>query len=48
MTAPDSSSQNGVAERMNWTIVELGRTMLRARNLSLYLWDLMVIYAAYV
>jgi len=33
---------------MNWTIVELGRTMLRARNIPLYLWDFAVIYAAYV
>ena len=48
MTAPDSSSQNGVAKWMNQTIVELGRTMLRARNIPLYLWDFAVIYAAYV
>ena len=48
MTAPDSSSQNGLAERMNWTIVELGCTMLRAQNIPLYLWDFAVIYAAYV
>ena len=48
MTAPDSSSQNRVTERMNQTIVELERTMLRAQNLPLCLWDLAVIYAAYV
>ena len=47
-TAPESSAQNGVAERMNRTLVELARTMLKARNLPFYLWDLAVVHAAYL
>jgi hypothetical protein len=47
-TAPESSSQNGVAERMNRTLVELARTMLKARDLPFFLWDLAVLHAAYL
>ncbi len=34
-----SPSKNGVAERMNRTLVELARTMLTASKLSEYLWE---------
>ena len=33
MTAPYSPSQNGVAERMNRTLVELGHAMLKGQDL---------------
>ena len=32
-TAPYSQSQNGVAERMNRTLVELGRAMIKGQDL---------------
>jgi len=48
MTAPYSPSQNGVAERMNRTLVELARAMLKGQNLPEFLWDNAVEYAAYV
>ena len=48
MTAPYSPSQNGVAERMNRTLVELSRTMLRAQDLPEFLWEYALLYAVYV
>jgi hypothetical protein len=48
MTAPYSPSQNGVAERMNRTLVELARAMLTARKLPEFLWDAAVAHAAYL
>jgi transposase InsO family protein len=48
MTAPYSPSQNGVAERMNRTLVELARTMLRAQRLLEFLWKLATAHAAYL
>jgi Integrase core domain len=47
-TAPYSPSQNGVAERMNRTLVELSRAMLIANNLPEFLWEYAVLHAAYL
>ncbi len=38
-TAPYSSSQNGVAERYNQTLLDLARAMLLAKKLPDILWD---------
>ena len=48
MTAPYSPSQNGVAERMNRTLVELVRTMLRVQRLPEFLWEPATAHAAYL
>ena len=48
LTAPYSSAQNGVAERLNRTIVERARTMLIAANLPFSLWPEAVNYAFYL
>ncbi len=48
ITAPYSPSQNGVAERMNHTLVELARAMLTASKLPEFLWETAVAHAAYV
>jgi hypothetical protein len=48
MTAPYSPSQNGVAERMNRTLVELARAMLTDSKLLEFLWEPAVAYATYV
>ena len=48
VTAPYSPSQNGVAERMNRTLVELARTMLTAAQLPEFLWEPAVAHAAYL
>ena len=48
MTAPYSPSQNGIAERMNRTLVELVRTILTASNLPEFLWELAVAHVAYM
>ena len=48
MTAPYSPSQNGVAERMNRTLVELSRAMLRAQDLPEFLWEYALLNAVYV
>ena len=37
VTAPYSPSQNGIAERMNRTLVELGRAMLKGQDLPEFL-----------
>jgi len=47
-TAPYSPEQNGVAEQMNCTLVELLHAMLIACNLPSFLWPEAVTYAAYV
>src|SRR6266850_1948745 len=47
-TAPYSPSQNGVAERMNQTLVELARAMLTAADLPEFLWEPAVEHAAYI
>ena len=46
MTAPYSPSQNGVAERMNQTIVEPARAMLR--GLPEFLWEYAVNHSSYL
>ena len=48
MTAPYSSSQNGVAERMNRTLVELARAMIIDSKLPEFLWEPAVAHAVYV
>ncbi len=47
-TAPYSPAQNGAAERLNRTLIELTRAMLIARNLPTFLWEYAVMHAAYV
>ena len=47
-TAPYSPSQNGVAERMNRTLVELARSMTSAAKLPEFLWEPAVAHAAYL
>jgi Reverse transcriptase (RNA-dependent DNA polymerase)/gag-polypeptide of LTR copia-type/Integrase core domain/GAG-pre-integrase domain len=46
MTAPYSPSQNGVAERMNRTLVEIARAMIR--GLPEFLWEYAVSHASYL
>lgn len=46
--APYSPSQNGIAEQMNRTIVELARAMLNAQQLPQFLWEYAVAHAAYL
>ena len=46
VTAPYSPSQNGVAERMNWTLVEISRAMLR--GLPEFLWEYAVNHSSYL
>lgn len=48
LTAPYSSAQNGVAERLNRTIVERARTMIIASGLSWHMWPEAVNYAFYL
>jgi transposase InsO family protein len=48
LTAPYSPSQNGVAERMNRTLVELRRAMLTAQDLLEFLWEYAILHAAYL
>ena len=43
-----SPSQNGVAKRFNWTLLELARAMLISSNLPTFLWDEAVVHAAYL
>jgi transposase InsO family protein len=47
-TAPYSSSQNGIAKRMNCTLADLARAMRIAANLPVFLWEYAVAHAAYV
>ena len=46
MTAPYSPSQNGVAERMNRTLVEIARAMIR--GLPEFLWEYAIAHASYL
>jgi len=48
LTAPYSPSQNGVAERMNRTLVELARAILMDSKLPEFLWEPAVAHAAYL
>ena len=47
-TAPYSSSQNGVAERLNRTLVERARAMIIDSNSPKFLWEDAVAYACYL
>jgi hypothetical protein len=47
-TAPYSPSQNGVAERYNRTLLEIGRAMMFRKGLPTYLWVEAVKHAAYL
>lgn len=47
-TAPYSPSQNGVAERLNRTLIELARAMMDARKVPEFLWDSAVLHATYI
>ncbi len=46
-STPYRPQQNGVAERVNRTLVEMGRSMLHAQNLKKSLWAEAVVNAAY-
>ena len=46
LTALYSPSQNGAAERLNQTLVELARAMMAAQNLPKYLWEYAIEHAA--
>jgi hypothetical protein len=48
MTAPYSPSQNSVAEKMNWTPIELSHAMLRAQDIPEFLWEYALLYAVYI
>ena len=45
---PYSPSQNGIAERMNCTLIELARTMHAAMDLPEFLWEEATGHAAYL
>jgi len=48
LTAAYSPQQNGVAERLNRTLIEHARAMLAAHNLPLFLWPEAVAYATFL
>jgi len=48
ITAPKSSAQNGVAERLNCTVMEHVCSMLASASLSLFLWPKAVQYEFYL
>ena len=47
-TAPHSPAQNGVAERLNRTLVEHARAMLLEKQLPYHLWEEAIAYATYI
>jgi len=47
-TAPYSPSQNGAAERLNRTLVELARAMLIGADVPMFLWEYALQHAAYI
>ena len=47
-TAPYSPAQNGIAERMNRTLVERARAMLFAHSSPKFLWQEAIAYATYL
>jgi transposase InsO family protein len=47
-TAPYSPSQNGIAERLNQTLLEHARAMIFVKNLPKILWPEAVTYANYI
>ncbi|KAJ0080658.1 hypothetical protein Patl1_12136 [Pistacia atlantica] len=48
LTAPHTLEQNGVAERKNRTVVEMARSMLKAKNLPNNFWEEAVATAVYI
>ena len=48
LTAPYSPSQNGITERMNCTLVELARTMIKGQDLPEFIWEHAISHAAYI
>jgi transposase InsO family protein len=48
LTAPYSPSQNGIAEHMNRTIVELRHAMLKGQDLPEFLWEHAILHVAYI
>jgi hypothetical protein len=46
--APYSPSQNGVAECMNQTLMELSHTMLRAQDIPEFLWEYALLHMWYM
>ena len=47
-TAPYSPSNTGVAEHMNWTLVELAHAMINTHDLPEFLWEQAVAHTAYL
>ena len=47
-TALYSPSQNGIAEQMSHTLVELSRAMIIANGLPKFLWEYAVLHATYL
>ena len=47
-TAPYSPSQNGIVERLNWTLLEMARAMIIAKGLLKFLWDKAMAHANYL
>ena len=47
-TAPYLPSQNGIAERLNRTLLEMARAMIIAKGLPKFLWDEAVAHANYL
>ena len=48
MMASYSPAQNGAAEQLNRTLIELARTMLLERDVPLFLWEYAIRHAAYL
>ena len=48
LTAPYSPSQNGVAERMNRTLVELAHAMIKGQNMPEFIWEHAILHATYI
>ena len=48
LTVHDTPEQNGVAERLNYTLVEKSRAMLIESNLPKSLWGYAILHANYI
>jgi hypothetical protein len=48
LTTPYSPQQNDVVERRNQTVVEIARSMMKAKNLSGYFWGEAVTAVVYL
>ncbi|QRW23748.1 integrase core domain protein [Rhizoctonia solani] len=46
--APHSSQQNGIAERLNWTLTNKARAMMLESNAPKFLWNEAIAYACYL